>query len=240
MLLRILTSEGEMTEKILFILIALIALLPALTVHEWAHGFSAYKLGDHTAKADGRLSLNPLDHLDPIGSLMLLLFGFGWAKPVPVMTRNFKNPKRDFAITAFAGPFANFVLGFLSALLLVLSAFIPVKLGLTGITYEVLQNVFYFSLMYNVGLGLFNLIPIPPLDGSNILLCLLPNNLAAKYAQIRYYTRYIILGLILCSWLPYPLNMITDIAFLPLDFLRNSLTNGFITVWELLLKPLFF
>lgn len=240
MLLRILMSEGEMSEKILTLLIAIIALLPALTVHEWAHGFSAYKLGDHTAKIDGRLSLNPLDHLDPIGSLMLLLFGFGWAKPVPVMTRNFKNPKRDFAISAFAGPFANFVLGFISSLFLVLSVFVPLKLGLTGITFEVLQNICYFSLIYNIGLGLFNLIPIPPLDGSNILMCLLPNHLAAKYAKVRYYTRYIILGLLLCSWLPYPLSTITDIVFLPLDFLRSFLTNGFITVWELLLQPLFF
>ena len=233
-------SEGEMSEKILALLIAIIALLPALTVHEWAHGFSAYKLGDRTAKIDGRLSLNPLDHLDPLGSLTLLLFGFGWAKPVPVMTRNFKNPKRDFAISAFAGPFANFVLGFISALLFVLSVLIPWKFELTGITIEVLQQIFSFSLIYNIGLGLFNLIPIPPLDGSNILMCLLPNHLAAKYARIRYYTRYIILGLLLCSWLPYPFSAVTDIVFLPLDYLRSFFTNGFITVWESLLGPLFF
>lgn len=240
MLLSILMSEGEMTDKILTLLIAVIAFLPAITVHEWAHGFAAYKLGDRTAKADGRLSLNPIDHLDPIGSLVLLLFGFGWAKPVPVMTRNFKKPKRDFAITSFAGPFSNFVLAFFSALFLVLSYFVPAKLELSGTTVDVLQSIFSFSLVYNVGLGLFNLIPLPPLDGSNILMCILPNQLAARYAKVRYYTRYIILGLVLCTWLPYPFNTITDIVFLPLDFLRNLMTDGFITVWESLLRPLFF
>lgn len=233
-------SEGEISHKILMCLAALIALLPALTVHEWAHGFSAYKLGDRTAKLDGRLSLNPLDHLDPIGSLMLLLFGFGWAKPVPVSTRNFKKPKRDLAITSFAGPFANFVLGFISAFFLVLVYFCRIKYGLTNTTLIILQDIFDFSLFYNVGLGLFNLIPIPPLDGSNILMCLLPNNLAARYAKIRYYTRYIILGLVLCTWLPYPLSMITDIVFFPLEYLLNLITSGYFFVWEFLLTKLFF
>ncbi len=240
MLFEILMSDGEITGKILTILVAVIALLPALTTHEWAHGFAAYKLGDHTAKADGRLSLNPIDHLDPIGSLMLLLFGFGWAKPVPVSTRNLKKPKRDLAIISFAGPFANFVLAFFSALLLYLSFAIPFKLGLTGITYDVLKDVFSFSLLYNVGLGLFNLIPFPPLDGSNILMCLLPNRLAAKYAKVRYYTSYIIFGLILCSWLPYPFNTITNIVFLPLNYGIDFITNGLIALWESILIPLFF
>ncbi len=240
MLLSVLLSNGTLADKMLAILVALIALLPALTVHEWAHGFAAYKLGDSTAKADGRLSLNPLDHLDPIGSLMLLLVGFGWAKPVPVMTRNFKKPKRDFAITAFAGPFANLVMGLISAMLFVLCHYCSVKFGFSGIYATIISRIFLYSLLYNIGLGLFNLIPIPPLDGSNILMCLLPNRLAMKYAQIRYYTRYIFIALIILSRMPYPLGAIYDIVFFPLNFLRDFLTDGFVWIFDVIFSRIFF
>ncbi len=144
MLINTLFGDGTIMEKILHLLIAIMALLPALTFHEWAHGFAAYKLGDNTAKADGRLSLNPLDHIDPIGGLMLLLLGFGWAKPVPVITRNFKKPKRDFAITSLAGPIANFVLALISAILYGLSLFLIVKFQLSGAIAQVLPLLFLY------------------------------------------------------------------------------------------------
>ncbi len=230
MLFNILSSQGTMAEKILYLLISVLALLPALTFHEWAHGYAAYKLGDSTAKADGRLSLNPLDHIDPMGSLMMLIIGFGWAKPVPVNTRYFKKPKRDFALTSLAGPIANFVLGFVSGLLYVLSVFLVNKFGATGVIADLVPTLFMYSMLMNVGLGTFNLIPLPPLDGSNILMCILPNHIGAKYAKLRYYTHYIFIGLIILSRLPYPLGMIYDLIFAPLNWIRSGLTDLFINV----------
>lgn len=228
MLLDVIRSEGSIPEKLLLLLISVLVLLPALTFHEWAHGFAAYKLGDSTAKADGRLSLNPLRHFDPIGTLMLLLVGFGWAKPVPVITRNFKKPRRDFAICSLAGPIANFVLAFLSAFLCVLWDVVCFKLGVGETTNTIIETALYYSIVYNVGLGLFNLIPIPPLDGSNVLICLLPNRAAAKYSRIRLYSHYIIIAIVILSWLPYPLNRIEEIIFMPLTWARNGLVQLFV------------
>ena len=222
MLLDIIYGGGSFGEILLELLIMVIALLPALTFHEWAHGFAAYKLGDHTAKADGRLSLNPLDHLDPLGTIMMLLVGFGWAKPVPVMTRNFKKPRRDFAITSLAGPFTNFIVGFFAAVLYVLVVYIAVTNEIENMTVTAILSVFYYSALFNFGLGLFNLIPLPPLDGSNVVMCLLPNRLAAKYSKVRYYSRYIFLGLIILQNIP-KLEVIPQIIFWPLSIGRDLL-----------------
>ena len=104
-------------KDLLYYLLSAIAALISLTIHEYSHGYAAYKLGDPTAKALGRLSLNPIKHLDPVGAVCMLIFHFGWAKPVPINMRNFKNPRRDFAITALAGPLANLVMAFISAFL---------------------------------------------------------------------------------------------------------------------------
>ena len=222
MLLNIIYGGGSFSEILLELLIMVIALLPALTFHEWAHGFAAYKLGDHTAKADGRLSLNPLDHLDPLGTIMMLFVGFGWAKPVPVMTRNFKKPRRDFAITSLAGPFTNFIVGFFATVLCVLVVYIAETNEIENMTVTAIWLVFYYSAMFNFGLGLFNLIPLPPLDGSNVVMCLLPNRLAAKYANVRYYSRYIFLGLIILQNIP-KLEVIPRFIFLPLSVGREFL-----------------
>ena len=222
MLLDIIYGGGSFSEILLQLLIMVVALLPALTFHEWAHGFAAYKLGDHTAKADGRLSLNPLDHLDPLGTIMMLLVGFGWAKPVPIMTRNFKKPRRDFAITSLAGPFTNFIVGFFAAVLYVLVVYIAVTNEIENMTVTAILSVFYYSAMFNFGLGLFNLIPLPPLDGSNVVMCLLPNRLAAKYSKVRYYSRYIFLGLIILQNIP-KLEVIPQIIFWPLSTGRDLL-----------------
>ena len=222
MLLDIIYGGGSFSEILLRLLIMIVALLPALTFHEWAHGFAAYKLGDHTAKADGRLSLNPLDHLDPLGTIMMLLVGFGWAKPVPVMTRNFKKPRRDFAITSLAGPFTNFIVGFFATVLYVLVVYIAVTNEIENMTVTAILLVFYYSAMFNFGLGLFNLIPLPPLDGSNVVMCLLPNRLAAKYSKVRYYSRYIFLGLIILENIP-KLEVIPQIIFWPLSVGREFL-----------------
>jgi len=235
----ILSGNGDLMQKLLALMISIIALLPALTFHEWAHGYMAYKLGDATAKADGRLSLNPLDHLDPFGTLMLLIMGFGWAKPVPVNTRYFKKPRRDFALTALAGPMINFIVALISAFLFVLTWYIVGYNDLTGITSDAILMIFDYSMVFNIGLGLFNLIPLPPLDGSNILICMLPNSLAAKYSRVRYYSGYIFIGLILLQYVPV-LDFIPDLVFAPLNICRNFLTDAFINLADTVIYPIFY
>lgn len=234
MLLNILSGEGELGLKILYLLISILALLPALTLHEWAHGYAAYKLGDSTAKADGRLSLNPLDHIDPIGALLMLLVGFGWAKPVPVNTRYFQKPKRDMAIVSIAGPLMNFAAAFISSMLYALAVYISIHFEIYGVAMDVTISVFLYSAMLNIGLGTFNLIPLPPLDGSNVLMCLLPPRLAMKYSRIRYYTRYIFLGIILLSYLPISIDV-----FYPLELIRNEIANLFLNTAEKMIAPFF-
>jgi Zn-dependent protease len=167
----------------------------ALAVHEYAHGFIANKLGDNTAKQMGRLTLNPLAHIDPFGTVLLPLFliitgapVFGWAKPVPVNFYNLRNPKRDIIWVGLAGPAANFITGFL--------IFLLIFFGI--IRNAVLADFFIRLFIINIVLGCFNLIPIPPLDGSRILLGLLPMKLARIYSKISATWGLIILiGLIL-------------------------------------------
>ena len=229
MLTSILNSGADLKMMLLEMLLMVLALIPPLTFHEWAHGFIAYKLGDYTAKADGRLSLNPFAHFDLLGTISLLLIGFGWAKPVPVNTRNFQNPRRDFALTSLAGPVANFIYGMVAMFLRVLweniavAADWPASSAVVICVWAFLQ---YTSLM-SIGLGLFNLIPIPPLDGSNILMCLLPNRAAAKYSRIRYYSQYIILAIVILTWLPYPFSEIPNLLFYPLGIARDWLAQIF-------------
>ncbi|MBQ8895857.1 MAG: site-2 protease family protein [Clostridia bacterium] len=239
MLFNVLSSGGSLGEKLLFLFSYVIALLPAFTVHEWAHGYTAYKLGDGTAKADGRLSLNPFDHLDLVGSLMLLFVGFGWAKPVPVNTRYFKKPRRDFALTALAGPLANFILGAISVLLYVFTFYLCEANELSGVTSVAIENVFYYSAVCNFGLGIFNLLPLPPLDGSNIVICMLPHNLAAKYSKIRYYSGYIFLALILLQRVPM-LDFIPNLFFWPVTAGRDLLIELFINIGNSIFFPIFF
>ena len=183
------------------ILLSVPAVLIALTVHEYAHGYAAWRLGDPTARSLGRLSLNPLRHLDPIGALCMLLFRFGWARPVPINTRYFKKPRRDMAITALCGPLSNFVLSFLGAFLYL--AFLALFSRLISPTtprffYLLMQYTLTFLYIFhfvNLTLGLFNCLPVPPLDGSRFLLVFLPPR--AYFAVMRY-ERYVSLALILC------------------------------------------
>ncbi len=150
-----------------------IAVLVAIIPHEMAHGFAAYLCGDETAKNDGRLSLNPLHHLDPIGTICLILFKFGWAKPVMINPNNFRNRKVGTFFVSIAGVTVNFILAIISVVLIK-------HINVNKFFFELLMNIFWF----NIVLGVFNLIPIPPLDGSKLLFSFLP--LKYEYYLIRY------------------------------------------------------
>jgi Zn-dependent protease len=169
-----------------------VALLAAVTVHEYAHAYVADRLGDPTPRAHGRLTLNPLAHLDLIGTLLILLVGFGWAKPVPITPTNFTNWRRDTVIVAVAGPLANVTLLFVLG--------VPFKLGVLqayGIGGGPISAVLLIMMQINAMLAVFNLIPIPPLDGSKILLGVLPPEQAVTYARVQLYGPFLLLALLM-------------------------------------------
>lgn len=219
------SQTGTFSMEGLFLLLLTIpVMLISLTLHEVAHGYAAYKCGDGTAKAFGRLNLNPLAHLDPVGTLLLLFIGFGWAKPVPVNPRNFRKPRRDMFIVSIAGIVVNLLLGLLGVLLL----YGCYKLDfLSANISRVTLTFFYYFAVLNIGLAIFNLIPLPPLDGSKVLSTILPPIVSARYLRLEYYARYIFLGLILLSWLPYPLNRINDYLWMPLQYAQDGIFNLF-------------
>ncbi|MBR7060173.1 MAG: site-2 protease family protein [Eubacterium sp.] len=189
----------------MFVLSGCFVVFVCSPIHELAHGWVAYKLGDKTAKNEGRLTFNPIKHIDPIGMIMILLFGFGFAKPVPVSMRNFKNPKRDMALVAIAGPAANIILAYLSAMLYYLFLYI-VGENSVGI---ILCTFFYYSAYINIALAAFNLIPLPPLDGSKVLAAFLPNKAYYKYMQFERYAMIALLILIATGALDSILGIIT-------------------------------
>ena len=171
-------------------------LLLALTLHEYAHGYVAYRLGDPTARNAGRLTLNPLSHLDPIGTIAFFFIKFGWAKPVPVNPYYFKNPRQDMLWVALAGPVTNLLLAVASALLLKAiigtATLIPYSPMLEAILVP-LYNMLVASVWINLVLCIFNFLPIPPLDGGRILTGLLPEDLARTYASFERYGFIVIL-----------------------------------------------
>ncbi len=192
----------------------LLSVLPALiciTLHECAHGMTAYMLGDDTAKRAGRLSLNPIKHIDVLGLVMLVVFRFGWAKPVPVNMNNFRNPKQGMALTAAAGPLANLVI---SIIVLFIYGLLFIPLGRYEWGWYLLETV-YVTAYLSLTLALFNIIPIPPLDGSKVLYSAVSER---SYRRLMYYERYGMIALLILvvvmNRLPFdPLSAAADWVF---------------------------
>ncbi len=184
------------------------AALLAVVLHEIGHGYVAYLLGDRTAKDRGRLSLNPLRHIDPIGLICMVLFGFGWASPVPVNAYYFKNRKFGMCLTAIAGPLSNIVLAAVSCFFLNLLFVIPATGNVPTATLSLVSNFLYIFALLNVGLAVFNLIPIPPLDGSKILFAIFPQRM---YGYILRYEQLGMLALIVLINFPFFSNIITAV-----------------------------
>lgn len=189
------------SDTIYWIVFAVPSILIASTVHEYAHGWVAYKLGDPTAKAEGRLTLNPIKHIDPIGALSMVLFRFGWSKPVPINEYNFEHREADTALTALAGPTSNMIMAIFTGLINLL---IRPEQG------SIIWAVLFTFISVNISLALFNLLPIPPLDGHKIVRAFLPKKLRYYWEMLERYSIIIILLFIL----PFsPLYTLTASAF---------------------------
>ena len=209
------------TNMMFDVFVRLIVLFTAMPVHECAHGYIASRLGDNTARYQGRLTLNPFVHLDPLGSVLLVFTGFGWAKPVQVNPRNFKHPRRDMALSSLAGPVSNVIL----ALIVMVVFKLCLGLGYTSAMrsgnnalYTILQML-SIMISVNLSLAVFNFLPIPPLDGSKIFGAILPEK---YYFFMMQYERYVFIALILLLYtgiLSTPLRFLTGLLYSLLDII---------------------
>lgn len=185
-------------------LLLLPILLMSFAYHEYAHAYAAYRLGDKTAKEEGRLTTSPFRHIDLLGFLAFFIVGFGWAKPVHTDPSNFKNPRRDNAIVALAGPLANLGLAiFFNILLFIFKQFVTEVMFDTNIIWSVVQSFLLSGILYNIIFFVFNLIPLPPLDGSHILFAFLPGSLTNYLDLLNRIGRYLLLFLVFTDYIGY-------------------------------------
>ena len=209
-----------MNETILDYLIKALVLFTAVPVHECAHAWVAEKMGDDTGRKQGRITLNPFAHLTLWGSLMMILVGFGWGKPVMVDSRNFKNPKKGMVLTSLAGPASNFIMAFLSMIVYKVLAFL--SFAKDSSTLDMLATVFVYITLINISLAVFNFLPIPPLDGSKIFNAILPEK---WYFTIMKYENFIFIALIVLVY--------SGLLDAPLSFLQDKVIDImlFLTGW---------
>lgn len=207
MLLDIINGGYSWFELLIFLASYILLVLVMLPVHELAHAWVATKLGDDTPRWHGRLTFNPFAHLDLWGTLMLVLFGFGYAKPVPVNPRNFRNPRRDMALVSLAGPLSNLLMAVLVLLLFRLLKLMPITSGAILMIGATLVNI---VIPINIGLAVFNLLPIPPLDGSRIFSAILPSRWAFWMAQHEHQIRILLIILLATGALSAPINFLSN------------------------------
>ena len=228
-LIRALMSGGteEAKQLLIIFLMWLPIIMLSLSFHEASHAFIAYKLGDPTARNFGRVTLNPVKHLDPIGFIAMLTIGFGWAKPCPVNTRNFRNPRKGFALSSLAGPVSNMILalGFavLMAIFYLIYLIVAIVRGLAEppVFVDYIQMFLYYGIYLNVSLAIFNFLPVPPLDGSRILGLILPDKV--YYAFLKY-ERYIGIGFAVL------VIMLGQFNISIIDFVVSPVTNLFCSI----------
>lgn len=200
-------DSSTIIEYVYWIAVAIPSILIAATIHEYAHAYTAFKLGDPTAKAEGRLTLNPLKHIDPIGALFMVLFRFGWSKPVPINEYNFTKRELYTALVALAGPLSNLAMAFLTGLIYQI---LPVD------TSPLIVFLLYSFATINIALAVFNLIPIPPLDGHKIVRAILPPKLRYYWELLEKYSIILVLLIIL------PFSPISKFVF---SLISNTLTS---------------
>ena len=198
---------SNFTEQLQAMLFVAPVILLAIVCHEYAHGWVSYKLGDPTAKNSGRLTLNPLKHIDPLGAICMLIFHVGWANPVPINPMYYRDRKKGIIYVSLAGPIVNFILAFIS--LFIEGILIKFGSDTSTIIWVLCQLCYYFAVI-NIGLGLFNLIPIPPLDGSKVV-GELSNKIAEIYWRYQQYWRWILLLCVVTGVLSTPLNLLNDL-----------------------------
>lgn len=206
MLFDIFSGDADFFALMIKLFSRLFVIFCTMPIHEYAHALIATKLGDQTPRLSGRLTLNPMAHISPLGALMIVLCGFGYAKPVSVNPRNFKDSKKGMALTAIAGPISNLIMGFLFVFLSELFYSLEPSLLTSSFYY-----FFYFAAVVNVNLAVFNLLPIPPLDGSRILQLLIPAKYYYKFLEYERYVVIVVFILILTGVLTKPLSLISSL-----------------------------